>query len=500
MVMIFKIITGLLQYTFLQVVRLLKYLTTKKEKEDAFLVGQYLPVKDELDIKDLKQTEEKVPKDITGIYIRNGPNQYFPSRGYSHLFDGDGMLHSMNISEGNISYTNKFVKTEKLMTEKKIGKALVFGMRHILDPYALFVQYIEKLYYNHNLPAVPLVSNTSVVFHANKLFSLNEGDLAYQLDENKLETVGKFNFDSKWTGPTMSAHPKVDPFTGEMILFGYDMMKSGINYGISDKKGDLVHQSFFNLDYATMIHDFAITDKYTIFMIHPLIINLERFFSGNCGFDLHKDKPSIYYIAPRYWKEKSEMIEFQTDGHFIFHTGNAYEEGDEIVMTACKYADELNVLKTMFALENSILEDVGTMVNLVTFRFNMKTKKVSQELHYPFHSLEFPVINQQYVGVKNRFTYLTCSNKPGLMKHDAENIENSKFFELEENYSCGEAIFAPRDNSKSEDDGYLMTFVYNNKLDSSTFDIIDAKEMKRVSSVKMPRRIPSGFHGTWIPK
>ena len=276
-------------------------------------------------------------------------------------------------------------------------------------------------------------------------------------------------------------------------------MNSGIQYGISDKIGNITHQKFFHIENPTIMHDFAISKNHTIFMVHPLILNIEDALSGTAGFKFHKEKSSIFHIGPRYWENQKEFIQFETEGHFIFHTGNAFEENDEIIMTACKYSDELRVLKNAFVLENSELEDIGTTVNLVTFKFNMRTKKVKQEIHFPNLSLEFPVINQNYVGIKNQFTYLTCSNKPGILKFDGETNE-SKIFSFEDGSNCGEVIFAPKIKSKTEDDGYLMTFVYHEKTDSSTFEIFDAKEMKRITKVPIPRRVPSGFHGTWIPK
>jgi len=95
----------------------------------------------------------------------------------------------MKIMNGKVFYVNKFIQTEKLIVEKRVGKALVFGFKHALDPYAMIVQRIEKFLYNHNLDPIPQVSNTNVIYHANKLLTLSEGDLAYEIDEKKLNTV-----------------------------------------------------------------------------------------------------------------------------------------------------------------------------------------------------------------------------------------------------------------------------------------------------------------------
>jgi carotenoid cleavage dioxygenase-like enzyme len=168
--------------------------TFSPQEPDFFLKGKYKPIHDEIVSKDLKPSKGEVPKDISGLFVRNGPNQQFPPRGYYHIFDGEGMLHAMHISNGKANYSNKYVQTEKFLLEKKFGKSLFFGLKHMMDPYALLVTNLEKLIYKHTSDI--MISNTSVIYHADKLLSLQEASLPIEIERKNLSTVW-FSFDSK---------------------------------------------------------------------------------------------------------------------------------------------------------------------------------------------------------------------------------------------------------------------------------------------------------------
>jgi carotenoid cleavage dioxygenase-like enzyme len=165
-------------------------LITFSPSEIDFLKGKFEPIHDEIVSKDLPTSSGKIPNDISGIYVRNGPNQQFTPRGYHHLFDGEGMLHAMYVSNEKASYVNKYVQTEKYLLEKKIGKSIFFGLKHIMDPYAFLVTNLEKLIYKHHGDVID--SNTSVVYHSGILLSLQEARLPVEIRIKNLETVWIF--------------------------------------------------------------------------------------------------------------------------------------------------------------------------------------------------------------------------------------------------------------------------------------------------------------------
>jgi len=62
--------------------------------------------------------------------------------------------------------------------------------------------------------------------------------------------------------------------------------------------------------------------------------------------------------------------------------------------------------------------------------------------------------------------------------------------------ALGEFVFHPSSPDATEDDGVLMGFVYDRLTDRSELAIIDARD---IASIKLPLRVPAGFHGNWVP-
>ena len=86
-----------------------------------------------------------------------------------------------------------------------------------------------------------------------------------------------------------------------------------------------------------------------------------------------------------------------------------------------------------------------------------------------------------------------------LLKYD-RHLGTNTSIELESGVVSGEAVFVSAEGATDEDDGYLMTFLYNAEHDTSEYVIFDAQTMSSdpIARVPLPR-IPSGFHGSWIP-
>jgi carotenoid cleavage dioxygenase-like enzyme len=224
-------------------------------------------------------------------------------------------------------------------------------------------------------------------------------------------------------------------------------------------------------------------------------LDFEAMVTGSSSIkELKKPKPSYYQIFPRFCNDPKEIIEFKMDHHFIFHTVNAYEEGDEIVMNACTYSTKIPEFS--FLLEPSPVSQNTEKSQIHEYRFNLKTKKVKESKFHKDKNVEFPVIHPSYISKKNQYSYY-MESASGIVKFNHE-TKKILHFRLPESHSMGEAIFAPKTNWKDEDDGYLMTFVYDEKNETSTFQILDAKDLTLTCTIDLPRRIPFGFHGTWI--
>src|SRR3984885_6752375 len=193
---------------------------------NSYLSGNYAPVRSEDDY-DLEVVGE-FPSGLNGAFYRNGPNPQFEPPGHYHWFTGDGMIHFFFVADGKVSYRNRYVRTPKWELEHAAGKSMfgTFGNPLTTDPSVVGKE--------------SGVANTNVVWHGGKLLALEEGHQPFELDPLTLESRGYVPLAGK--AGRFTAHPKMDPQTGEMVFFGYGIgampLSAGMAYGVADAAGN----------------------------------------------------------------------------------------------------------------------------------------------------------------------------------------------------------------------------------------------------------------------
>ncbi|KAK7309441.1 hypothetical protein RJT34_06172 [Clitoria ternatea] len=446
-----------------------------------------------------------LPPCLDGVYIRNGPNPQFLPRGPYHLFDGDGMLHALKISQGKPTLSSRYVKTYKYTVENDAGYPLVpnvFSAFNSLVASAargsLTAARVLTGQYN---PANGIgLANTSLALFGNRLFALGESDLPYEIKvtpNGDVETVGRYDFDGKLV-MSMTAHPKLDPDTGECFAFRYGPVPPFLTYFRFDPNGKK-HQDvpIFSMTRPSFLHDFAITKKYAIFADIQIGMNPLDMLNGGSPVGSDPSHVSRVGILPRYATNESSMKWFDVPGFNIIHAINAWDEDDgkTVVLIAP------NILSVEHTLER--MELVHAMVEKV--RINLETGIVKR---HPIsaRNLDFGVINQEFVGKKNRFVYAAVGDPmpkiAGVVKLDVsdkkEHTVGCRMFG--EGCYGGEPFFVAREEGGEEDDGYLVSYVHDEKKGESRFLVMDAKspELDVVATVKLPRRVPYGFHGLFV--
>ena len=449
-----------------------------------FLSHNFAPVKEETNADDLKVIGE-LPPDLSGMFVRNGPNPQFDPIGKYHWFDGDGMLHGVRIKDGKASYRNRYVRTNKFQVEKQEGKAVWSGL---LEPSQPDNPHGTDVH----------TANTALVYHANRFYALWEGGAPYHIQLPELQTIGKQTFNSKLQSP-FTAHPKVDAATGEMMFFGYSMAQPPfLQYGVVSATGELLRTIPIDLPVGVMMHDFAITENYSIFLDLPMTFRLERIEKGQSPIMFESETPSRFGIIPRHG-DSGEVRWFETPACFVWHTLNAYEEGDEVVLLACRMNSS-----NVFVTDESDRHPDGDIAYLHRWRFNLKTGAVKEEKLDDVGS-EFPRVNEELLGRKTRYGYagrMAAETLPlfdGVIKYDLD-TGKSETYEFGKGRYGGEAVFAPRLNASSEDDGWLLTYVYDTNTQTTELVVVNARDLsgETVARVIIPQRVPYGFHAAWV--
>lgn len=433
------------------------------------LRGNGRPVAEERTLENL-EVVGSIPAELDGRYVRNGAN---PLSGFSaHPFFGDGMLHGVRLRDGRAQwYRNRFVQTPFIRDPQ----------RDMLDPSAARDMTASK-------------ANTHVVGHAGKILALEEGHFPYVVDGH-LETVGPTDFDGKLAG-SFTAHPKICPVTGEMFAFGYSAMPPFLRYLRVAADGRMVQTEDITVGGPTMMHDFNLTRNHVIFMDLPAVFDLSMAMRGDMPIRWDDSYPARLGVMPRDGGD-TDVRWYDIDPCYVFHPMNAYEEDDRIVIDVARFSHIWRESSMDFPLPN-----------LWRWTLDTRSGKVHEE-QVDDRPAEFPRVADDRIGLKHRYGYMMgmtaafgadpMTTSGTLLKYDRE---RGVCTELSLGRGCtpGEPVFVPAEGASEEDAGYLMTFVHDADSDSSRFVIFDAASMDPtpVASIALPR-IPSGFHGSWIP-
>ncbi|MCX2980640.1 9-cis-epoxycarotenoid dioxygenase [Halieaceae bacterium IMCC14734] len=449
------------------------------------LEENYKPVYDEITAEEM-EVIGTIPNDIAGNFLRIGPNPYYvPDIEKYHIFDGDGMIHGVHIRDGKATYRNRFIDSDGLREERAKGEWIYPGLN-------MFGEMIAK----GEIPPSKNTGNTAMVFHNQQLFALMEGGTPYRVTLPDLETTGEHDFDGT-LNHNFTAHPKVDTATNEMITFGYSPMPPFLTYSVVAPTGKAIHTKEITIPKGIMMHDCAITENYTIFPDLPLIFDFEAAMNGEDMIRWDPSNGCRFGVVPRLGDD-SNIKWFDIEESFLFHVSNSWEEGDEIVFQACR-SNRGGIVSDP---DSDVTEQLG---QLHEWRLNMATGEVSSKpLDREYHC-DFPRINDELMGRKNRYLYAARFRTDAMATFDGEMKYDNETGEIQvhpfgDNCESGEAVFAPRLNAQSEDDGYVICFVYDKVAQESECHIIDAKRFtdEPVARIKIPQRVPHGFHASWV--
>ena len=457
--------------------------------DSPFLEGNYAPVAEEVTAEALRVIGA-IPDALEGMYVRNGPNPQFPATGNYHWFDGDGMLHGVLLRDGRASYRNRWVRTAGFEEERDAGHSIWGGLA---DPPKLSLLARGR-------PLFKNAANTAVIWHEGKLLTLWEGGEPYAVAAPDLETIGPETFDGRLRH-AFTAHPKRDPITGELLCFGYQPVRPYLRYSVIDADGVLRSTTPIELPEAVMMHDFAITEHYSIFMDLPATFSFARALRGDSILKYEADRPSRFGILPRHG-EGSEIRWFESPPCYVFHTLNAFEDGDEVVLLAIRYGrfpGALGMGGPPTDEHPGAPDSPDDAPRLHRWRFNLLTGRSTEETLDDL-PCEFPRINDQLLGRPSRYGYALDGPMGALLKFDHSRNTTTRH-PFGPGRFGGEGVFVPRPGGSREDDGWLLTFVFDRPSGTSELTVIDtlAFDTPPIARVLIPARIPFGFHGTWVP-
>lgn len=421
--------------------------------------GNHLPVADELTEYALP-VEGAIPPELDGWYLRNGPD---PREATGHWFTGEGMIHGVRVEDGQARwYRNRWVQTDSFK-----------------EPFPLYNPDGKR-----NLRYA--TANTHVVNHAGKTLALVESSLPYEIT-NDLETVGAYDFSGKLVD-SMTAHPKICPTTGELHFFGYgNLFEPHVTYHRADANGELTINRPLDVGALTMMHDFALTASHVIFMDLPIVFNLDVAASGKRDMPFRwDDNYGARLGVLRRDDPFGEVRWFAIDPCYVFHVADAHDtaDGKGIVLQAVRYPELWR--------DNGGFDAQGVMW---TWTIDLAAGRVT-ESQLDSRSVEFPRIDDRLATLPAR--YSVSVGKEGWIRHDLST--GATVTHDLAGGGAGEAVFVPAAGAPDETNGYYLGYVYDRARDGSDLVILDASDFagEPVAKIKLPTRVPYGFHGNWI--
>jgi len=466
--------------------------------DDPSAQGFFAPLRFEANIHDCDVRGE-IPAEIRGTFYRTGMDQRFPPRYPNDApFNADGFVDMFRFIDGHVDFRSRYVRTERFLAERQAHQALYGLYRN---------KYTSK-------PSVRdksmNVANTNLVYHGSKLFVLKESDPPIEMDPHTLKTKGEWHFNGELSSPTFTAHPKVDPVTGEMIAFGYEAggeATRDVAFFWINADGAITKEVWFKAPHVTMMHDMAVSRDHIIIPTTGFVTSQERLKDGKIHWGFDPNQPTYIGVMPRDGGAE-DLKWFKGPGIQLVHLINAVTDGNKITVDAP--VSDSSPFPFFPNIDGSPFDPEKAMCTIRRLELDLTAEEDAgwtETVLFPDHvGGGLARMDDRYTTRPHRYSFMGISDpskpfdqeKAGTMPgritncyakfdHDTGNVET---FFAGDTHSLQEAQFVPRSADAPEGDGYLVGVASNYAERQSELVIVDTAAMSdgAVGRVKLPFR------------
>jgi carotenoid cleavage dioxygenase len=426
------------------------------------------------------EVEGKIPPDLHGSFYRMQCDYAYPPLPNEWItgFGGDGHVSMFRFAGGRVAYTGRYVRTDRLLAERKARRRLFGVYRNATtdDPSVAGV----------NRGA----ANTHIYWHGSRLMALKEDSLPCLLDPHTLDTLGTWDVHGRYGATSMSAHPKIDPVTGEMIAYGYQArgdLSDDIAVYTIDPGGRVTHEMWLKAPYVGMIHDIAITQKHVVLPVVAMVTDRERLEAGEPMWRWDPARPTMVGIVRR-GGDGRDVRWFRGPSRNTLHFLNAVDDGETVVM------------------ELPVSDEAGQPSQIKRWTFDLGSRDEAFAEEVISHA------NGPLVRMDDRFTSLPYRFGWAGHRDPASRWTSSwrridleggpeQAFDAGPGHGLQEGCFAPRRSGAEEGDGWLLGVASDYAEMTSELVVVDAMHLDKgaLARVKLPFRLRSGTHGNWMP-
>lgn len=456
------------------------------------------PLKSPLESGALR-VEGRWPAGLEGTLYRIGPaRRTLGGVTMNHWFDGDGMLQAFRFRGGQVAHHGRLLATPKLVAEEAAGRLLYSGFAQTLADSLPLAGPDTVNAANINLLSLP---------QSRELFALWEAGSALAIDPQSLQAKGFKVWSPESKGAPFSAHPRVAP-DGTVWSFGY-MPGSGnlLIYEIS-ASGQLRRQHVMAAPQADMVHDFAITEQYLVFLLMPL-----NFSGAPGGGDLlsrYRWEPKAPLVVQLVHKADFRVQRFELPATGVFHLANAWEEGGTVQVRFVAQPDILRAMKQMnigdaAEIDHHARNTQSTQWTQITL--NPASRQAVMQPMGP-SGVEFPRVHPQLNGLPTHFAVmLSRSREMDVAVNGFDSVltlhgARQRRYSYGKSWIAEEHLYVPTSSSAPEGQGWLLGTAYHWPSERTSLSVFNAAAVDAgpVAHVALPYGLPLGLHGQYVAR
>jgi len=453
-----------------------------------FLSRGFEPLR--IEYSDVELEVEGDLPELDGTFYRIGPSPQFPPRGVYNPLQGDGMIHAFDVRDRRVVYRNRWVRTERWKREHAAGRALfgTSGMPSDSDPSVADLR-------------TDGVANTNLVWNGGKLLALEEGHAPIEIDPESLDTIGAWSFASRLRR-NMTAHPKIDPSSGEMIFFANfstGRMSGDVELYFANGSGEITRSQMIRGPFAALIHDFAITDDFVVVFFCPVTVSIKRAMAGGPPVAWEPDHGTQVAVLRR--DSEGDVRWFSGAPCMAWHSMNAFNEGGRIVVDVCSQQAAL------FSRPDGSSNDPRLAAQFLTrWEFDWTRPGTFSAERRDELICEYPRIDERYLGRRYHHGFVACMGGAGTEDIFHRGIGRFDHGDRRmEVYAAGttcavaEPVFVAKTADAREGEGYILTTIFDEARGASHLAIFDAERIERgpIARAHLKHRVPIGFHAIW---
>jgi carotenoid cleavage dioxygenase-like enzyme len=463
--------------------------------------GAPAPARFEADIYDCEVTGQ-IPRDLNGAFYRMHLDWlYPPMQPDDTTLAADGYMSMFRLKDGRAHYKGRFVRTERYLNQIDAGRQLYGYYR---NPYTDDPSVRDIANPNRRTTA-----NTTPVILGGKLYATKEDGLPYEIDPNTLATRAQTNFDDVWQSQTFTAHPKVDPLSGETYAYGYEatgLCSRDVFVCCFDRAGKITRQWRFEAPHASILHDMWLTQDHVVIPGGGAVTDIEWLKAGRIHWGWDSSKPSWHAVIPRNGGSEDIRFFFGPE-RSIVHTANARSENGRVVLEGP--VANGNTWPWFHDVNGAPYKPVPNTLRRITLNLESRNGEIDEEPLIDTPISSFTRIDERYLTQPYRYIYVQYADSrfdsgSALGRTDGNCIGRfdvltgtHKPFFPGRGRAVHEPVFIPASERSAEGDGYLLAVGQNLEQSTTELYILDARNMEELARVTLPFRSSPQVHGTW---